>query len=109
MNGTNDGTVQRRVEFAPFPRRYHRPGSQAHRLKHATDDHRIGGKHLPQQGNCRLVCAPGARRLHRSGQDFLARKLEHRTRQYVLGLGMGGYAKAWHIDADDANAIDFLG
>ena len=38
-----------RVEFAPFARRHHRPGGEAHRLEQHADADRIGREHLAEQ------------------------------------------------------------
>ena len=34
---------------------------------------------------------------------------QHRAGQHILGFRMGRHAEARHIDADDADAVDFLG
>ena len=109
MNGGHHGAIQSAIQFAPLARGYGGASCQAHGLEHATNDDRIGGEHFTQQGDGWFVRAPAPRRLHRPGHGFGAGVFQHGACQHVFGLGMGGDAKAWHVDADDANAVDLFG
>ena len=73
------------------------------------NDHRVGGEHFTQQGDGGLGAAALARCGHGASHGFLAGIVQHGASQHVFGLGMGGHAKPWHINTNDAHTIDFLG
>ena len=101
--------VERGIQLAPFARRHHRarrPGPAAP----ASCRCRPGsaGNISPSSVTVGLSLRAAARRLHRPLLGFVARVLQHRAGQHVLGLGMGRHAEARHVDADDAHAVDLL-
>ena len=109
MDGGHGRAVQRRIELAPLARGHHRSGGQAHGREQHADAHGVGREHLAQQGDGGLVRNAAARRRHRAGLGLATGEPEHGAGQHVLGLGMRGHAKARHVDADDAHAVDVLG
>ena len=108
MNGGDHRTIQRRIELAPFARRHHRARREPQRFEHHADADGVGGKHLSQQRDRWPLASAAAWRLNRPLRDFLAGIFEHRRREHVLGLGMGGDSKARHVDADDPHTVDFV-
>ena len=108
VDGGNGSTVEGREQLAPFAHRNHRACGQAHRLQHATDRHRVDREHFAQQRDGGQGAARGARGGNRALADFLGGIAQHGARQHVLGFRMGGNTEARHVDADDADAVDFL-
>ena len=100
--------IERAVEVAPFARRDARRDAEAHGCQQAADAHRVGWEQLADEGDGRHIAARTARALHRAGLDLGSSGAQHRTRQHILGLGMGGNAEAGHVDADDAHTIDLF-
>ena len=47
--------------------------------------------------------------MHRASQCFSAGVLQHRASQHVFGFRMSRHTKTGHVDADDANAVNFFG
>ena len=108
MDRGDGGAVERGIKLAPFARRNDRTGGEAERLQHHADRDRIDGEHLADKRDRRLLGPSAARRLHRALLGFLPGIAQHGARQNVLRLRMGRHAKTRHVDADDANAVDFL-
>ena len=105
MDRGTDARVQRGIKLAPFAAGHHWPGGQTHRRQHRADHHRVGGKHLAQQGNRGAVRPALQRRLYGTRLDLGPGIFQHRPGQHILGLGMSGNSKARHVDADDAHTV----
>ena len=107
MDSGHRGAVQRRVEFAPFPRGHDRTSGETQGFQHHADAHRIGGKHLSQQRD-RGFIGLFARRRDRSLLGFAPGVFQHGPGQDVLGLGVRRHPETRHVDTDNAHAVDFL-
>ncbi len=108
VDGRHGRTIERGIEFAPFARRHDRARRQAQRRQKRADHHRIGRKHLAQEGDGGAIPAPALGRRNRARLRLGPGIGQHRPGQHILGFGMGGHTKSWHIDAHDPHAIDFL-
>ena len=106
MDQGGGGAIQGGIEFAPLAGRHRGTDRQAQWLQQHADADRIGGKHLPHQGQGRPATPPAAGGLDRTRLGLGAGIGEHGAGQQVLGLGMGGHAKTRHVQAEDAHALD---
>ena len=108
MDRSDRATVERGVKFAPFTRWNDRPGGEAERFEHLADDHGVGREHLAQHCDRWSVGGSAFWRLNRASFDFLASVIQHCACKNVFGFCVGGNAKTWHVNADDAYTVDLI-
>ena len=101
--------VQGGIQFAPLACGRNGADRQIHGRNHLRNDHGVCGEHLTQQGDGGLDTSRLAGCSHGASHGFLAGIVQHGASQHIFGLGMGGHTKPWHIDANDANTVDFFG
>ena len=109
VNGGDHAAIKRAIQLAPFAGGNHGASGKAHGGQHCANHHRIGGEHLAQKGHLRAIRAACGGGRHGASHNFRAGIFQHRACQNILGLGMGGNAKAWHVNTHNAHPVDFIG
>ena len=109
MDCRHCATVQRGIKLAPFAAGHHRSRSKAQRRQHLPDHHGIGGEHFAQKANRRAIGFAVLGHGNGACLNLAAGIVQHRAGQNIFGLSMGWNAKAWHVNAHDADAVDLIG